>query len=139
MDDYLSYIICCVRLDYWVGDCIVKLNEYQVISTRTMPKMVMGRYNIYYDDGAKSNYAMGLAGESGEVVDLLKKWIHHNHPENLDELKKEMGDVLHYLAGLCTMYGIRLEEVATLNIMKLKERYPDGFSVEDSVNRKDDK
>lgn len=116
----------------------MKFNEYQVMSTRTMPRMVLGKYDIYYDDSAKSNYAMGLAGESGEVVDLLKKWVHHKHPENLEELKKEMGDVLHYLAGIATMYGMRLEEVATLNIVKLKERYPEGFRVEDSINRRDE-
>jgi NTP pyrophosphatase (non-canonical NTP hydrolase) len=115
----------------------MKLNEYQEISKRTMPKMIVGKHEIYYDDGAKSNYAMGLAGECGEVVDLLKKWIHHKHPENREELVKELGDVLHYVAGLCSMYGIRLEEVATTNIMKLQERYPQGFTSQGSINRRE--
>jgi NTP pyrophosphatase (non-canonical NTP hydrolase) len=107
-------------------------NTYQELSMRTMPN-VLGSFT----EKDKTNYAMGLAGEAGEVVDYLKKVIHHKHPINVDTLKKEMGDVLHYLAGLGTMYDIQLEEVATLNIDKLGKRYPNGFKVEDSVKRVD--
>jgi NTP pyrophosphatase (non-canonical NTP hydrolase) len=122
-----------------MGDIALKLNDYQEISKRTMPKMVEGQYEIYYSDWSKTNYAMGIAGEAGEVTDYLKKVLHHGHPMNEEKLKYELGDVLHYVAGICTMYGFRMEEVATLNIMKLKERYPEGFNVSGSINRKDDK
>jgi NTP pyrophosphatase (non-canonical NTP hydrolase) len=110
----------------------MKLNEYQEISKRTMP-------NKGFEMDV-SNYCMGLAGETGEVVDLLKKVIHHGHPLT-DEIKEkihgEIGDVLHYTAGLATLLGFSLDSVATGNIMKLKNRYPDGFSQERSVNRND--
>lgn len=79
--------------------------------------------------------AMGLAGECGEVVDALKKWVGHDHPFNREEIVKEMGDVLWYLAELGTALGIDLNEVAEKNEAKLRARYPEGFSVEKSITR----
>jgi NTP pyrophosphatase (non-canonical NTP hydrolase) len=111
--------------------------EYQELAERTMPKKVKGKYEIYYDEKAIINYCFGLAGESGEFIDLVKKEMFHGHPENEIKKKKELGDILHYVTGLCTMYGWRLEDVARLNVEKLKERYPEGFSKEDSLNRID--
>jgi NTP pyrophosphatase (non-canonical NTP hydrolase) len=105
----------------------MNFNEYQELSKRTMPKGDMKKVS--------ANYAMGLSGEAGEVTDILKKWIFHGHSLDRMELKKELGDVLHYLAGLCTLHHFKLEDVAIANIEKLKKRYPDGFSVEASVNR----
>jgi NTP pyrophosphatase (non-canonical NTP hydrolase) len=112
----------------------MKLNEYQELSKRTMPKEeFMGV--IGYTNEHKSNYAMGLSGETGEVVDVIKKEIFHGHPENKEKVKDELGDVLHYLSGLATMYGLTLEEVATHNINKLYKRYPQGFNSVASINR----
>ncbi|MBU5214379.1 nucleoside triphosphate pyrophosphohydrolase family protein [Heyndrickxia oleronia] len=105
----------------------MKLIEYQIISKRTMPAV--------YDEKAKANYAMGLSGEAGEVTDLIKKELFHGHNIDPVDVKKELGDVLHYLSGLATMYGWTLEEVANTNIEKLSKRYPFGFSKEASVNR----
>jgi NTP pyrophosphatase (non-canonical NTP hydrolase) len=105
----------------------MKLNDYQEISKRTMPNK-----DIKKDS---ANYAMGLAGEAGEVTDLLKKWVFHGHALDRMELKKELGDVLHYLSGLCTLHHFSLEEVATANIEKLMKRYPNGFDTNKSINR----
>lgn len=71
----------------------------------------------------KANFAMGLAGESGEVVDLLKKVLFHG--KELDELKlvSELGDVLWYLVALCQKFGLSIEEVMTSNIAKLQQRH----------------
>lgn len=80
---------------------------------------------------------LGLAGESGEVADLIKKVLHHRHPLDEGKLKKEAGDVLWYLAHLCNVLGWELEEVALLNVEKLRARYPDGFTTEASLNRAD--
>ena len=80
--------------------------------------------------------ALGLCGEAGEVADYLKKIYGHGHQLDYVKLKKELGDVLWYLADICTKFGVSLDEVAQLNIDKLKKRYPSGFSVEASVNRK---
>lgn len=107
------------------------LNGYQELSKRTFPVAETKedlRNNL-------SNYAMGLAGEAGEVVDLLKKAIYHGHELDKTEVLKELGDVLHYTAGLAFMLSIEFENVGRVNIAKLKKRYPNGFSKEDSINR----
>lgn len=81
--------------------------------------------------------AMGLAGEAGEVVELLKKHMFHGHPLDRYRLTKELGDVLWYAAVLSEMAGVKLSEVAAANVVKLRARYPDGFEVARSVNRQE--
>ncbi|MBG9657924.1 nucleotide pyrophosphohydrolase [Cytobacillus firmus] len=107
------------------------LNQFQELSKRTQPVAKTT------DDFKKnlSNYAMGLAGEAGEVIDALKKTIYHGHELDRMEVMKELGDVLHYISGLATMLDIELENVARANIVKLQKRYPNGFNKEDSINR----
>lgn len=80
---------------------------------------------------------LGIAGEAGEVADLIKKAIFHEHGiENLrDKIIEEMGDTFWYLSYLSFALDVPLEEVAARNIEKLKKRYPDGFDVERSRNR----
>lgn len=73
------------------------------------------------------NWALGIAGEAGEVVELIKKNQFHAKGLDLDDLVKEVGDVLYYLAALCNLYGLSLEDVAERNVVKLLERYPNGF------------
>lgn len=75
-------------------------------------------------------------GESGEVAELLKKHMFHQHPLDETKLKKEIGDVLWYTAYLAKVFDFDLNEIAELNIAKLKARYPDGFTPELSQNRK---
>lgn len=115
----------------------LSLRDYQQASIRTMPKMIEGQYEFYYDNEAVKNYCFGLIGETGEFVDLIKKALYHGHPLDDEKAMKELGDVLHYLSGLCTMLGFSLEHVATMNLDKLSKRYPVGFSVEDSKKRVD--
>lgn len=81
--------------------------------------------------------ALGLTGEAGEVAELIKKEIGHGHPANAEKIAKEVGDVLWYAALLATLYGLDLGEIATANIEKLRTRYPEGFSTEDSLERRD--
>jgi NTP pyrophosphatase (non-canonical NTP hydrolase) len=76
---------------------------------------------------AKFLAAMGLAGEAGEVCDLLKKHLLHGKLLNRDELKDELGDVLWYLQHTCNTFGIPMAEVAHGNIRKLCDRYPDRY------------
>lgn len=112
----------------------MNFNEYQELSKRTMPRPLINKsYNIY----DICNYAMGLSGEAGEVTDLIKKQIFHGHQPNVENAKKELGDVLHYLTGLATMYDLTLEEIAIANIEKLRTRFPNGFNKEDSIKRVD--
>lgn len=105
----------------------MKLNEYQELSARTANK----------HDAEIVNYGLGIAGESGEVADLIKKAYFHGHNIDKANVKKELGDVLWYLSQICRVSGLTLEEVALANIEKLKKRYPKGFDTERSINRVD--
>lgn len=78
---------------------------------------------------------MGLAGETGEVIDYLKKVGFQGHEFNKEKLKSEMGDMMWYFAMLCDFFNISFEDVLKANIEKLKNRYPDGFDEEKSKNR----
>jgi NTP pyrophosphatase (non-canonical NTP hydrolase) len=104
----------------------MNLNEYQQRAQRTAQPGHPQRPHIA---------AMGLAGEAGEVVDLLKKHLGHGHELDRDKLRKELGDVLWYVAELASCYGMELGDIAQANIHKLETRYPSGFSTERSVNR----
>jgi NTP pyrophosphatase (non-canonical NTP hydrolase) len=79
---------------------------------------------------------LGLAGESGELLDLIKKWIFHEKPLDENHAKKELGDVLWYCAEIAYSFGWDLDEVMSMNIDKLKARYPGGFSTDLSNHRK---
>ena len=83
------------------------------------------------------NSAMGLCGEAGEFIDSIKKWYAHGHELDREHLIKELGDVAWYLAEAAEALDITLEEVLEKNIDKLRKRYPEGFSEENSKNRKD--
>jgi NTP pyrophosphatase (non-canonical NTP hydrolase) len=104
--------------------------EYQERSRRTVNKVLSEKELIL-------NMSLGLAGETGEVVDLIKKQMFHGHDTNLDKLKEEVGDVLFYIVNLCSAYGLSVEEIAIGNVEKLLKRYPNGFSKEDSIRRVD--
>lgn len=71
---------------------------------------------------------LGLAGETGEVVDLVKKHIDKPQYIDKDHLKKEIGDVLWYIAELCYAFNFNLDDIMELNISKLRRRYPHGFT-----------
>ena len=72
--------------------------------------------------------AVGMSGESGEVLDLIKKTWVSNKTLDTDKLKQEAGDILFYLQQLCNLLGVSLEEIAAMNIAKLSKRYPNGYS-----------
>ena len=82
--------------------------------------------------------ALGLAGESGEIADHVKKVMFHGHPlddETRDRIAKEIGDILWYCAMGARGLGVGLGEIASMNVEKLKKRYPEGFTSERSLNR----
>ena len=81
------------------------------------------------------NSVMGLCGESGEAIDIVKKWFAHGHELDKEHLKKELGDVAWYLAEAATALDVPLEDIFRANIEKLKKRYPDGFKTEESQKR----
>lgn len=101
------------------------INSYQTQANRTLidapdfditPEQVMQVWN-----------ATGLAGEAGEVSELIKKGIFHQQGIDTQKMKKELGDVLWYVAALCKNFDIPMEEVMQHNIDKLKARFPEGW------------
>lgn len=83
------------------------------------------------------NGVMGLAGESGECIDMVKKWRFQGHKLDFEVLARELGDVAWYLAVTAFSIGYDLETILQMNVDKLKERYPDGFSAERSQHREE--
>lgn len=81
---------------------------------------------------------MGLNGEAGECIDVLKKHLFQDHWFDREHLAKELGDVAWYLAISADAIGYTLEEIFQMNVEKLKSRYPDGFDAEHSIHRRED-
>lgn len=117
--------------------------EYQKLAMRTNT----GKSKEYLEEAvSKSTFvdvselvcgALGLAGESGEVADMVKKSIFHKHPFDANGIIKELGDVMWYVAMCCNALNISLDDVMQGNIDKLKRRYPEGFSPNASINREE--
>ena len=101
------------------------LNEYQKKAQRTSSD---GHDRIL-------NGCMGLCGESGECMDILKKHMMQGHSLDREKLAEELGDVMWYYAELASGLGMDLDDIANSNLKKLDARYPDGFSAERSINR----
>ena len=80
---------------------------------------------------------MGLNGEAGECQEIVKKAMFHGHSLDIEALLLEAGDVLWYLTELCNELGISVDAIAKLNLQKLKNRYPDGFTHKASRERKE--
>jgi len=84
--------------------------------------------------------AIGLNDESGEFASLVKKIVFHGkelNEENILHMKKELGDIMWYLANACIALNIKsFDEIIDLNMEKLRARYGDSFSVEKSEKRR---
>ncbi len=110
-------------------------DEYQRMAARTLidgPGFVLSDYDFMIVWNA-----LALAGEAGEVAEMVKKGLLHQHGLNVDDLAKELGDVMWYVAALATKIGVPLSEIMGRNIDKLLQRYPDGYNTADSIKRVD--
>lgn len=108
----------------------MELNEYQAQALRTAgPKC----------RGDKAYSMGGVGGEAGEYVDVVKKFLWHETPEQTarQNALKELGDLMWGLAQAADAWGLSLSEIAEANIAKLRLRYPDGFTVQASAARVD--
>ena len=84
---------------------------------------------------------MGMSGESGEALDIVKKIMFQGHELNeatKEHLIRELGDVLWYVATTAESLGTDLETVMQTNIDKLRARYPKRFDSERSQHREED-
>ena len=98
------------------------INEYQRLAMRTLnPKL--SRKDVLI------NGVMGLCGESGEAIDIVKKHLAQGHDLDREALIRELGDVAWYLAETAYALDVPLEDVLQGNIDKLKARYPRGLSL----------
>jgi len=94
------------------------LNKYQKLAWKTAlyPNK---KNNLYYP-------SLGLAGKSGEVCNIIKRAMRDDNgfltKEKREKLKKEIGDVLWYVAALCKELDLEMEKVAEVNINKLLSR-----------------
>lgn len=105
--------------------------EYQDGTTRTFKP----HRPLTAEEAGQLDWAIGLPGEVGEVVELVKHNIFHNEPIDKMALAKEIGDVLWYLAALSKSYDIPLDAAATLNLAKLAHRHGGSFSFNKSADR----
>lgn len=108
----------------------MKVNDYQKAALRTASNMNEQYPRIL-------NGVLGLAGESGECVDIVKKYLFHGHELDKEHIAKELGDVAWYLAIAANAIGYDLETILQMNVDKLMKRYPDGFDSEKSIHRKE--
>ena len=106
----------------------MNVNEYQKLALTTMNPEI-SKHDMLV------NSMMGLCGESGEAIDLVKKHLFHGHELDREQLVKELGDIAWYLAEAAHALDMDLETVLRMNIDKLKARYPEGFSKERSIHR----
>lgn len=106
----------------------MNINEYQKLAMTTLNKELSKKDVLI-------NAVMGLCGESGETIDIVKKHLHQGHELNKDKLIKELGDIAWYLAEAAYALDVNLSDILEENINKLKIRYPEGFSVDKSINR----
>lgn len=81
------------------------------------------------------NAGMGIGGEAGEIVDMLKKHVFHGHLLSRSRLAEELGDLLWYVDWIAEIAGLNLSDVMQTNADKLSARYPGGFDPERSIKR----
>lgn len=107
----------------------MRMNEYQDLAARTI--------NTNLDSWQMSFHALhGMVGEIGEIHSLYQK-TYQGHEMKSAHIKKELGDLLWFVAEYCTAMGWDLDDVARMNIDKLKARYPEGFDADKSLHRKE--
>ena len=104
------------------------VNDYQKLAMTTL-NPALSKKDVLI------NGVMGLCGESGEAIDIVKKHLAQGHELDREGLIKELGDIAWYLAETAYSLDVPLEEVFRRNLDKLKSRYPEGFDPERSIHR----
>ena len=120
----------CWNQEYKPEPKITRLDIYQMEAMHTCS------FHYSEQDEMMRHAVFGLCSESGEVAGILQK-VFQGHDFDKEHFKKELGDCLWMIAEACASVGATLSEIASMNIQKLRERYPDGFDPEKSKNRKE--
>jgi NTP pyrophosphatase (non-canonical NTP hydrolase) len=116
-------------VDPAVGSALpMTLEEYEQLAARTVNPTLTREQRLL-------DATAGLAEEAGEALGMVRKHLFMNHPLDQARLTIELGDALWCLTAAAGALGVSLETVAAGNIAKLRKRYPDGYSSENSVRR----
>ena len=114
-------------------------NEYQKAASRTC----LPNYEKFIDISVRPmeqhiiHAHMGISSEAGEIGDCIKKhFIYGQHLDTVN-LIEECGDILWYVSLMVSACGSTMEQVMEINIEKLKKRYPEKFTEQDALERKD--
>lgn len=133
------------------GNTELNLSQYQdfVENVTSSPSRYSYEFKDRYDDLDNNildinipsllTAAFGLSSEAGEFTEIVKKILFQGKPldaDNVFHMKRELGDIAFYLAVACSALDVPVSEIIQMNVEKLSARYPDGFSVEKSENRK---
>lgn len=109
------------------------IQEYYVMR----PDEDLARDQRYLENRELIHACMGLSGETGELVDLVKKSVNYGKPLDIEKLLNEAGDVIHYLARILDSYDFTLEHAKAANLDKLAARFPQGYTDKAAIERKD--
>ncbi len=110
----------------------MNIHEYQKLASRTRP-------DLGDDFNNQLHMVMGISTEAGELLDVYKKRLAYNKELDLINIGEELGDISWYWIELCELLGFDPEVLFTINIEKLKERFPDKFSEDKAINRDTDR
>ena len=102
-------------------------NTYQAFAARTINSKLTKEEMMMHA-------LHGMVGEIGELHSIYQK-IYQGHGTDDEHCKKEVGDLLWFIAEYCTANGWLLEDIMATNIAKLRARYPGGFEVDKSMHR----
>lgn len=134
LEDCDNLCECCWKREIHLSDIkdeSLSANFYQVMAMQTMKPEMKAMDQLM--EGL-----MGLAGESGEALDILKKHKFQGHELERRDIALELGDVAWYLAEAANAIGYSLSDIFRMNLVKLNKRFPNGFNTEDSVKRVDE-
>ena len=126
-----------------VRDIVISITGDETIGDHVLlhlGHMIFGQFLVWGplvirrvpDEDAQALY---LNGEAGEAIDLMKKVLFQGHEFDREHMAKELGDIAWYLAVSADAIGYDLESILQMNVDKLRARYPDGFSMEQSLHR----
>lgn len=102
----------------------ISINEYQEFCKSTAKKFDTPLQEIL-------TWGLGITGEAGDVASCIKKTYAHDNDKR-EGIKENLGDALWYIAMICNFFGWKLEDILQQNMNKLKQRYAQGFTIQDA-------
>ena len=108
----------------------METKKYIELSDRTCKHI--GTEGFLLDSGKYDllHATLGIAGESGELVDAVKKHVIYGKPLDIENMREEFGDIMWYVALMCRTLDMSLEDLFQENIDKLAKRYPEKYTDE---------